>query len=226
MITAPDSGLEKTIIEAIVASAGPPRMRAKASASQLHRCIRALVLEQAKTTPREALPARALLAFKVGHAVHELIQAKLDAACEERWETPFVIGHSDARMGNLVVDFKTIHADGFIQIVKDGPKWEHQMQCNWYAIRAGCDFGAIVYVNKNGRLTDEQRKTTGWKGDAEWVKAWRFKVDADLAQAYEDKAKQMLEHVEYGTLPEYDEIDECRFCGVRSACEAARREGR
>jgi len=226
VITAPDPGLEQTILAAITSNAGQPRIRPKASASQLHRCIRALVLEQYRETPRESLPPRALLAFKVGHAVHELIQAKLDAACEERWETPYVIGHSDARMGNLLVDFKTIHADGFIQIVKEGPKWEHQLQCNWYAVQAGCEFGAIVYINKNGRLTDEQRKTTGWKGDAEWVKAWRFKVEPDLAQAYEDKAKEILQHVEDGTLPEFEYVDDCKFCGVRAACHQAREEGR
>jgi len=226
VICAPDSGLAKTILEAIVATAGPPRIRVKASASQLHRCIRALVLEQAKDTPRAPLPARALLAFKVGHAVHELIQAKLDAKCEERWETPFVIGHSDARMGNLLIDFKTTHADEFIRISKEGPKWEHQLQVNWYAIRSDCQYGAVVYINKNGRLTDQQREQTGWKGEDEWIKAWRFKPDADLAQAYEEKAERMLKHVEEGSLPEYDEIDECRFCNVRSACESARREGR
>ncbi len=262
ILAVPDPELVNRIIRRVETFAQPaPRERDRLSASQAHRCQRALVLETASTRP-VPVGIKGLVAFSIGHAVHELIQMAYttrrectrcseelrfgasfcpscghpqpsdpdplaqDFGIEEEWWNDYCIGHSDLNMRaeSLMIDFKTAHVDDFYSIALSGqPKDYHLLQDNWYGHMAGCETGAIVYVNKNGRLTDAMKRQKKWTQESDLFAAFRFRIDSELAREYDHKGREILAHVEAKTLPEYQDHPDCGYCPVATACSRALR---
>lgn len=217
--------VENVMEEALRRLAVRPRGEWKVRPSGIHRCARAQVLAS-KLDPEETfeLNPKTALAFAVGTAIHEIIQGKLpEVPAEEQWNSGAMTGHSDLRIirgveSLVLADIKTCNVEAYLEVAKKGPKPEHVAQANWYAVQAGCPFGAIVYVNKNGTIP------AGLKADKDLNPTYQvhpFDVDPALAAEMDDKARGILDHVKAGTLPRYEQVLECRWCDHRAACQAA-----
>lgn len=217
--------VENIIEESLRRLAVRPRGAWKVRPSGIHRCGRAQVLAS-RLDPEETfeLNPKTALAFAVGTAIHEIIQGQLpEVPAEEAWDSGTMTGHSDLRIirdgaSYVLADIKTINVEGYIEVAKKGPKPEHVAQANWYAVQAGCPYGAIVYVNKNGTIP------AGMKADKDLNPTFQvlpFDVDPALAAEMDEKAQFILDHVKAGTLPRYEQVIECRWCDHKAACQAA-----
>ncbi len=230
-LAVPDPELAEYFIERIERYAQPkPRNRDRLSASQAHRCLRAVVLEAqgAKLPP---VGIKGLLAFASGHAYHDLIQSAFQGdefAIETEHKTKFVIGHSDLwiKRQSLMIDIKSMNVEDWCEFAASGKvKPEHVSQCTWYGAQEKCEFGAIVGVNKNGKIPAALKRKYTVSSDV--IAAVRFRIDPTLAAEYEEKGRLALEHLDNDTIPPFEELPECRFCPVAAACaKAYRRESK
>jgi len=213
---------EALITRALEANAIRPRGAWKVRPSGIHRCPRAQVLasgldpdENIKLNPKTGL------AFAVGTAIHEIIQNAIpDVPAEETWDSGVMTGHSDLRIikPGILVDLKTINVEGYLDVAKKGPKPEHIGQVTWYAVQAGCDHAAIVYINKNGTIP------ASLKADKDLdpvFQVMEVEVNPETARQMDNRAEDILAHVTNKTLPRYAEVVECRWCEVKAACQKA-----
>ncbi len=187
---------------------------------------------------------RNFLSTRMGTFIHELIQNANwgdEAIAEDEIDREFMRGHSDLFMkqAGIEPDLKTVFADDFVDVAANcrPQKNSHVVQANWYAVMHGCKRVALVYINRNLKLTDHLRRSQAWQtylrqypGASETMVAIAFDADPRLAAAANRKAKRIIEHVAAGTLPEYDPLPEmlvpykgeCHFCEVRQLCLEAR----
>ncbi len=141
--------------------------------SSAHNCARQLGFEVARVAECERMPYETLLAFHIGHAMHERVQTGLHALwpdfqsevkCDLR---PFgydLSGHADGLMveGNksVVVEIKTMGAFPFKLALKGGkgeppgPKIEHLLQSGIYAAGLQADGVCLVYISKETSYRD------------------------------------------------------------------------
>lgn len=217
----------------------------KPRASGISDCDRAQVLKAglpAGTIVKKHL--RNFLSTRIGTFVHEMIQGAgwgEEALAEETIENGWLRGHSDHRFvaDGILVDYKTAFVDDWFDVAVGirPQKTEHVIQANWYAVMHGCSSVAIVYFNRNLKLTEQLRRTLEWArlrehhpGVSETLTAIAFQADPALARAADRKAARILEHVASGTLPEYAPLPEmlvpykgeCHFCEVRQLCHQAK----
>ncbi|MBO9539658.1 hypothetical protein J7643_03600 [bacterium] len=217
----------------------------KPRASGISDCERAQVLKA--SLPEGTIVKKHLrnfLSTRIGTFVHELIQEAgwgEEAIAEETIENAWLRGHSDHRFvaDGILVDYKTAFVDDWFDVAVGirPQKTEHVIQANWYAVMHGCSMVAIVYFNRNLKLTEHLRRTTEWgrllehdRGASETLTAIAFQADPALARAADRKAARILDHVAAGTLPAYDAAaemlvpykGECHFCEVRQLCRQAR----
>lgn len=217
----------------------------KPRASGISACDRAQVLKAglpAGTIIKKHL--RNFLSTRIGTFVHELIQEAGwgdEAIAEETIENAWLRGHSDHRFvaDGILVDYKTAFVDDWFDVAVGirPQKTEHVVQANWYAVMHGCSTVAIVYFNRNLKLTDHLRRTSEWtrlldhhRGASETMTAIAFQADPALARAADRKAARILAHVAAGVLPEYAPLPEmllpykgeCHFCEVRQLCHQAK----
>ena len=202
-----------------------PRGEFRVRPSGIHKCARAQVLAS-RLDPDEVieLSPKTALAFAVGTAIHEIVQGEIpEVPAEEEWNSGVMVGHSDLRIlrkgeSFILADIKTINVEGYIEVAKKGPKPEHVDQATWYAVQAGCPYGAIIYINKNGTIPAPLRK------DLEvdpTFQVHEFNVNPLAAERMDDKARDILDHVKAGTLPRYEQVTECRWCDHKAACQSA-----
>lgn len=239
----PDPALVDRIEAKLIGAFGAEFTEAweKSRASGIPGCERGLVFKAglpAGTIIRKHL--RNFLATRTGTFIHELIQGAGwddEAIAEETVENDWIRGHSDHRFESdgLLVDYKTAFVDDWFDVaVGTRPqKPDHVVQSNWYAVMHGCDKVALVYYNRNLKLTEHLRRSVEWKAHverfpraSETMTAIAFKADPALARAADRKAQRILAHVRAGTLPKYDPLPEmlvpykgeCHFCEVRQLC--------
>ncbi|MBU6430719.1 MAG: hypothetical protein KGR26_16995, partial [Cyanobacteria bacterium REEB65] len=198
-------------------------------ASGIYKCERALVLEAQVGHIPAPMDARSVITLQTGHFLHALMQSRFpDVPAEEQWRSPWMGGHSDQRWPVVMDDYKSINADGYVEVVTSGrPKNEHIVQVSWYAIRAQesgheCLDGRIIYLNKNGSIPKAQKKN--WKAFVDHCRATlgfepspvlhvlRFRACPRLAAGADEKAKRVLEHVGSGTVPACKESGRCFDC--------------
>jgi len=242
----PDPVLVERIEAKLIAAYGfdVVELRDKQRASGIPGCERGLAFKAglpAGTVIRKHL--RNFLATRTGTFVHELIQKAGwgdEAIAEETIENDWLRGHSDHRFvkDGLLVDYKTAFADDWFDVAVGcrPQKPDHVVQSVWYAVMHGCERVALVYFNRNLKLTEHLRRSPEWKahveqfpGASETLTAIAFKADAALARAADRKARRILDHVRAGTLPEYAPLPEmlvpyrgeCHFCEVRQLCHQA-----
>jgi hypothetical protein len=239
----PDPVLVERIEAKLIASYGfdVVEPRDKQRASGIPGCERGLVFKAgllAGTVIRKHL--RNFLATRTGTFVHELIQKAGwgdEAIAEETIENDWLRGHSDHRFvkDGLLVDYKTAFVDDWFDVAVGcrPQKADHVVQSVWYAVMHGCERVALVYFNRNLKLSEHLRRSPEWRahverfpGASETLAAVAFKADVALARAADRKAKRILDHVRAGTLPKYDPLPEqlvpykgeCHFCEVRQLC--------
>lgn len=213
----------------------------KPRASGISDCERAQVLKA--DLPEGTIIKKHLrnfLATRIGTFVHELIQNAgwgEEAIAEETIENAWLRGHSDHRFvaDGILVDYKTAFVDDWFDVAVGirPQKNEHVVQANWYAVMHGCSSVAIVYFNRNLKLSDHLRRSTEWtrllehhRGVSETLTAIAFEADPALARAADRKAGRILANVATGTLPAYEPLPEmlvpykgeCHFCEVRQLC--------
>jgi len=238
-----DPALVKRIEGQLVAAYGLETTVAwdKPRASGISSCERAQVLMAARPEgTRLKKHLRNFLSTRLGTFVHEQIQNAGwgdEAIAEELIENAWMRGHSDHRFvaDDLLVDYKTAFVDDWFQVAVTArpQKPEHVVQANWYAVMHGCSRVAIVYFNRNLKLSEQLRRSAQWqatRGASETFTAIAFEADPALARAADRKAQRILTHVQAGTLPAYDPLPEmllpykgeCTFCEVRQACHLAR----
>lgn len=238
-----DPALVKRIEGQLVAAYGTETTVAwdKPRASGISSCERAQVLMAARPegTPLKK-HLRNFLSTRLGTFVHEQIQNADwgdEAIAEETLENAWLRGHSDHRFvaDDLLVDYKTAFVDDWFQVAVTArpQKPEHVVQANWYAVMHGCSRVAIVYFNRNLKLSEHLRRSAQWKASraaSETFTAIAFEADPALARAADRKAQRIQAHVQAGTLPAYEPLPEmlapykgeCAFCEVRQACHLAR----
>jgi hypothetical protein len=182
----------------------------------------------------------------MGTFIHELIQNANwgdEAIAEDLIEREFMRGHSDLFMAKAGIepDLKTLYVEDFVDVATNcrPQKNSHVVQANWYAVMHGCPRVALVYINRNLKLTEHLRRSQAWQtylrhypGASETMTAITFGADPRLAAAANRKAKRIVEHVSAGTIPVYKPEPEmlvpykgeCHFCEVRQLCHEARDE--
>jgi CRISPR/Cas system-associated exonuclease Cas4 (RecB family) len=167
--------------------------------------------------------------FDVGHAVHDLIQGRLEALegtddvsfrftrevpydpVTDRLLVDFGIGGTcdgilevlvkDTVMQRMVVEIKSIKDKNFHDL--SGPKEGHVWQSHLYAYRFDCPIIVIWYFNKN---TSERRL---------FPLVFDHKKLMEALKRFEDQ----LKHVDAGTLPDREENwFMCPRCSWRKTC--------
>lgn len=213
-------------------------------ASSAGGCSRAIGFAVAKVPPTELPTLDSLVNFRVGDAVHDLVQAAvLRANPDAQKEVPVVIddymtGHVDVLTPDEVIEIKSQSEFGFeaatkgrLQYVEgkerrvrgepEGPKFEHVLQAGIYAHATGRKRMRIVYVRKTA--------TKGEPTVAEWTVA--------LDDVIEDVTYELMRHagivisVRSGALPNRSLVGEdapdpdaikphwrCTYCSHLSLC--------
>lgn len=136
--------------------------------SQAYVCDRQIAFQAARVPECEELPYTTLLAFNFGQAMHEKVQASLEALWGD-FESEVQVdlrplgyncsGHAD---GHNVIDdtgtvyeIKTMKAYPF-KLAKGGEfKIEHALQAGIYALGLGADSIHLVYICKEGNFRDK-----------------------------------------------------------------------
>jgi len=224
-----DRHIETALSVLAVRERGPWKVRPSA----IHKCLRAQVLSS-ELDPSEqiVLPLKTALAFELGTAIHQVIQSRLSLPSEEQWRSKTMTGHSDLRdpVENILIDLKTINVEGYLDVSRKGPKPEHVGQVSWYAAQAGCKHAAVVYINKNGTIPAELSKSIPMDVQTIWKRGglvpgfnptWQvipIVVSSYVVEEVERRARTVLEHVELGSVPDYKEVVECRWCDVKDLC--------
>jgi len=107
----------------------------------------------------------------------------------------------------VVVDMKTINDRGFSEILRNGPHFAYQIQLNVYANILDCEYGLLIYENKNdSRLAS-------------------FKIEKNTETVFVEIQKQltlMNQMVQSKILPPprpiYQDSYECRYCPFSKIC--------
>jgi len=110
---------------------------------------------------------------------------------------------------SFIIDYKTVNANGFSKIAKDGPKESHVVQLNTYMGMGGDSVGIILYENK-----DNQR-----------CQQCIIDFDPMLYRMVESRCKELLRFAVDCRLPEYDSAtcrNSCTLCDYSWACSAER----
>ena len=207
----------------------PPTQGAPLRASWAGKCARQVgyLLADAEPTP---WPAKTRLTFAMGSAVHEVVQAGLQALYplgepEKEgglrvtpegavvpaldWQPPHVGVHADFFTPGTVWEIKTIAAFGFERARGEGPLEHHVLQAGLGALALGAEFIELIYCNKN------TSDLLNWVLPAEvWEK-----------QAREEALRlaRVLVSTKAGILP--PRIDparkswQCRYCEFYDECE-------
>lgn len=196
-------------------------------ASEIGYCVRAQALKgNLPAGASRMASAEEVNNLDFGSHVHSALQAALpEFETETEWRSAYLVGHSDlwlrpeiaatVALTPRVADIKTTSSKSAYFLRQTGPKAEHVLQANWYAVQAKTPMVSLVYLVKG----DDYSLPL----DEESVLCFSAPTDMGLARAADDRAFEIWQHVRQGTLPEYSgEIWECAYCTVSTACEATR----
>lgn len=204
-----------------------------AYASEALKCSRQVafrVLGPAVDVEAEPFPFNALIAFRIGEDLHDLVQCAFEAEYpnfrrEVEWSQGEVTGRADGLYGDedlqIVVEIKSVNRDGFMRAKRrDQPHIEHEMQANISAYALQAALLHIVYVNK------------GAKPGEPVMLEWLIPATPDAAELELDRLRSIVTGLtSTGTLPDRfmdgDVIDDpakkkwpCAYCDYRPTCIA------
>jgi CRISPR/Cas system-associated exonuclease Cas4 (RecB family) len=197
-------------------------------------CGRRNVYEYIRAPAIQTIEPEDLEVFDMGHAVHGMIQDKLESMGaflqtkgiqysfrpEVRFDPQTDVLYQDLHVGGTTDGILEVWTDtwrqrGIIEIksIKDenfkklrGPKEDHVMQAHIYAKRFDCPVMWIWYFNKD---TSER-------------KVYTVLFQKDILQKAVARYAGWLEHADNGTLPEREEsFYICPRCEYREVCKPA-----
>lgn len=186
--------------------------------SQSWTCPRAVAFEVAGIPESNSPDDATLIAFRLGHSMHELIQDAMHAfwpgfAAEVQVDCrPLgfdLSGHADGvyELGDdkVVLEIKSTNSFAFKLAKKaDAPKVEHVTQAAMYAIGLGADQIHMVYVAKEGSYRDGVKPGQ--------LLEWRYRLDdlfdgetvEQIGTAELWRLQRVWERVKAGEVPERD----------------------
>jgi CRISPR/Cas system-associated exonuclease Cas4 (RecB family) len=118
-------------------------------------CRRAIYYDRIGTPPKEQVPAHMRMIFSMGHALHDMVQAKIeddfdDFKAEVKSEFPALklYGHCDGIFAerDWILEIKTCSNDVFRKTVR--PKKEHVWQVHCYMFCHDIPRCQLMYVNR------------------------------------------------------------------------------
>lgn len=187
--------------------------------SNLAGCERKIVLQEAAIQACagpwiEVIPAALATKFDFGTHIHRTIQGAIpELAHEIKVSYKTLQGTLDTRANRTVIDYKSIDKKGFSALKRSGvAREDHAGQNNLYSVADGAEKSAVLYILKDGE--------TEAKLDADHLLAFSGPSDVALADLWDDKAERIRDHVKAGSLPAYESVLECRWCGRKSECWA------
>ena len=181
--------------------------------SSLHpnACKRALWYDRTGEAPKSQIPHDLRMIFDMGHALHDMLQGKLEKEFDSfESEVPVsapelhIVGHCDGvfRDTDWVLEIKTVGESVFSSLIK--PKKEHIYQIHCYMYALDIPRCQLLYV---ARATGKMRM---------------FKVEFDKQVFDEvlDIINTVEDHIEEGTVP-HREVNKwvCRTCKFLHVCE-------
>lgn len=202
-------------------------------ASMAGGCLRQIAWRIAGEAPPPTTPS-ALIAFRIGTSLHEVIQTALvklyDAQVEIPWRQGLVSGRADALYTSsslteadgartTVVEIKSVAPKAFAWATTHGPTAEHTLQALVSAVALHAQATHIIYINKQPGPDDR------------WLLEWEAALTANNEQIALDELIRLAQAAEYarrgeiapplyqGRLltPAWTQWP-CEYCWARARC--------
>lgn len=174
-------------------------------------CKRALWYDRTGQEPQSCIPPELQVIFDLGHALHDMVQAKLEKEFDDfRSEVPVsapelhIAGHCDGVFSDSewVFELKTVGESVFSSLVK--PKTEHLYQIHCYMYALDIPRCQLLYL---ARATGKMRN-------------WKVEFDQKIFQDILDIINTIEDHIEEGTAPPKEPNKwVCRTCKFQYVCE-------
>ena len=152
-----------------------------------------------------------------GHADLLLDFSKLDSSKFDSIKKTFKL--DNLPKGIIVSDMKTIKAKRFEELLKDGPSLEYTVQLCIYANILNCDFGLLMYENKDTSEIKAYKVEKDPEGMWKQIQEQLIKLNA-MAEVVDDKGNKKY----YLPPPRPFRKDdyECKYCEYNSICTNSR----
>ena len=174
-------------------------------------CKRALWYDRTGEAPESRIPSDLRMLFDMGHALHDMLQEKLEKEFGTFESEVFIsnddlkiVGHCDGvfRDQDWVLEIKTVGESVFKSLVR--PKKEHIYQVHCYMFCEDIPRTQLLYV---ARATGQMR-------------LFKIEFDNDIFQEIVDVIKTVEEFVEAGEAPPKEPNKwVCRTCKFQHVCQ-------
>ena len=147
-----------------------------------------------------------------GHADLVLDFSRLDASKFDSIKRKFKL--ENLPTGIIVGDMKTIKDERFKEL-KETPSLAYKVQLCVYTNILDCDFGLLIYENKNDSDIKTYRIDKSVDGDWKQIKEQMIKLNS-MAEIVDDKGNK--KHYLPPPRPYNKESYECRYCDFNKVC--------
>ena len=123
-------------------------------------CLRALWYDRTGEQPESNIPSDLRMLFDIGHALHDMVQSKLEKEFDDfvsevsvKHEALHLVGHCDGvfREKDWVLEIKTVGESVYKNLIR--PKKEHVYQVHCYMFALDIPRTQLLYLNRaNGNM--------------------------------------------------------------------------
>ena len=208
-------------------------------ASMIGNCEREILIRMFDKRIAPEFDARTSLVLKTGTAVHGILQDAISKgnfgiSSEEEllWPKYNLTGHYDYLMDingeKILLEIKTCSIDSFATLTYTRkPYLKHIWQAHIYMYLLGVKKAIILYVNRNYEIPYEYKnkfKDRDYEIEDPTFIEYHINWSDDIFKQVTDKLDRLKKNFNDKTLPPYEKVSFCSYCGVKEICKQKRKE--